>query len=402
MYFMTNNFCGFKASLVLKKVRIMPLLGIFTMLFIFRVLDSLLVPSIILNTLNLFSLLALVWIFVEKEKVTLSLDEIILIWFLIYAFLHVPFTPILLVINVFVENEISLGIIFYPIMVTALLILCQKADLNKLLVFILRKTVFKILIFLTAMLFFIILLTLNNIRYLSEHSLIALPLLIPILGGLIHAIKLIHKNTTIIPNNYHDAKKLLMLLDIKAEKATDIAELKEMLTESIDLMKLELPHASVTIPNTANTTFEIFIRHTIESIKVEKKFNTKILSNIQFSEKYDEINDIKFAYMMGLLLEHALDTLTKRPIFIKITSSKHKALIRVSCEYKFKKNLNDLEASLLGNEAITHSKNHLLKLKSLIDEHNGQVTITREKNIQEQADYLSICLIFKKEGEPVE
>ena len=398
---MTNNLCGFKTSLALKKMKIIPIFGIFTALLIFRTLVPFIIPSTAFNTLNFFSSLILVWMFIERKKVVLSLDEIIIIWLLTYTALHILFAPFILIITIFITNEITTGIAVYTVMGLGVVILCQKIDLNKLLVFVLRKTIFKILIFLIALFFFIILLTLSDFRYLFEHNLIALPFIILILVGLVHTIKLIHQNTTIIPSHYHDAKKLLMLLDIKAENATDVEELKEMLAESIDLMNLELPLSDIAISNTEGTDFKLFIKHAIESIKAEKKSNTRIISNIQFSEKYREINDIKLAYMIGLLLEQALSTLTKRPIFIDITLSKDAVSMRIAYEYKFEKNQQHLETYLLDH-AVIHSKVksnfHLVKLKSLVNIHNGQITVAREKNAQDQIDYLSICLTFEKEG----
>jgi hypothetical protein len=219
---------------------------------------------------------------------------------------------------------------------------------------------------------------------------------------LVQAIKLIHRNTAIIPEAYHDAKKLMMLLDIKAEKAIDVGELKDLLSESVVLMNLQLPNANASISNTEDANFTRFIKRTIESTKIDKRSNAKIISNIQFSDRYNEINNIKLGYMMGLLLEHALDTLTKRPIFIDINSSKDRILIQVAYEYKFEKNLIQLKNFLVDNDFDRSKINNnlcLLKLKSLVETLNGKSVITREKNIHEQVDYLSISLIFSEAGD---
>ena len=405
VYFMTNNLCGFKASIAFKKIRVIPAISILTAFFTFHALSAFLLSEAVYGTLIPFTLLIFVWLFVEKKKVILSLDEIILIWFLIYAVIHLLFIPFLVIIRIFAATETHISLLMYIIGTIATVILCQKWDFNKLLIFILRRIIFKILCFLIAMLFFLISFTLNDIRDILEHSLIILPFLISALVGLTHTIKLIHQNTAIIPDAYHDTKKLLMLLDIKAQKATDVDKLKDMLSESMDLMNLRLPNLCPSVSNTEDINFEKFIKRTIESVKIDKKSNTKIISNIQFSDKYSEINDLKLAYMIGSLLDHALDTLTKRPIFIDITSSKHHFLIQISCEYKFEKSIKHLKNFLVDNEIVRakiENNFNLSKLKSIVDTYNGGITIAREKNSQEQVDYLSICLIFEKEGGSLE
>ena len=406
VYFMTNNFCGFNASIALKKIKIIPAISILTTYTIFHTLSLLILHDSIHQALKFFILLILTWVFVEKKKISFSLDEIALIWLLIYALNFLLFVPIPLIIGTFTTNTLIIAsLTFIPASISTV-ILCQKLDFNRLLIFILRRTTLRILIFLAVMLFLVSSSIFNHhSRAFLEHSLIILTFFVPALIGLLYTIRLTHQSTAVVPEAYHDAKKLLMLLDIRAEEATDFSKLNEMLAQSVDLMDLKLPGSDPTDSTTVSANFEKFLERTIESMKMGKKSNVKVISNIQFSDKYGEVNDIKLAYMTGLLLEYALDTLTKRPIFVDITSLKHHAQIRVSCEYKFEKSLEHLENFLLDNE-IVHSKVKdnfsLSKLKSIVDSHNGKSVITNEKNNQEQVDYLSICISFGKEGDSLE
>ena len=405
VYFMTNNFCGFKSSIAFKKIKIIPTISILTAYTIIHILILFTFYITVYHTLNLFILLILTWLFVEKKKISFTLDEIALIWLLIYAVIHLLFIPIPLIVRTFTTSELIIITLTFVLASLATIVLCQKLDFNKLLVFILRRTILRILIFLAVMLFLVNSSILNYHRDPLEHSLVLLTFFVPALIGLIHTVKLTHQSTAVVPDAYHDAKKLLMLLNIKAEEATDFNKLNEMLAHSVDLMNLRLPNPHLIDSDTVSANFEKFLKRTIESIRMSKKSNTKIISDIQFLDSYSEVNDIKIAYMTGLLLEYALDTLTKRPIFIDITSSKHNALIRVSCEYKFEKNLRYLESLLLENEIVpskTKNNFNLSKLKSIVDVHNGKSVVTREKNIQEQVDYLSISIIFEEEGDSLE
>jgi len=402
IYLLTNNLCGLKTTIAFRKIKIIPAIGLIIAFFIFYALGQTFLPRLVYISLSALSLPLLIWLSIDKKKIILSLAEVVLIWFLIYVMLNIMALPFMAIATVLATTETGIIFITYFVTTIIIVILCQKLDFNRFLVFILRRTIFKVLIFFVALLLFITAATIDYLGEIFEHGFISLPLLILALTGLIHTIKLVHQNTTIIPEAYHDAKKLLMLLDIKAKKTTDVSELKEMLAESIDLMNLQLPGTIPSVGHTEINNFETFIFRTIEAVKKDKKSNTKIISNIQFTDRYDDMNDIKFAYMVGLFLEHVLDKLTKRPIFINIISSKKNASIQISCEYKFENNLKHLENFFL-NSHISHLKTknnfNLLKLKSLLDIHDGKTVITREKNIQEGVDYLSVYFIFGKAGE---
>jgi len=401
VYFVTNNFCGFKASVALKKIRIIPTICILAAYTLFYILTLFFLPLRIQHNLNFLPLLILTWLFVEKRKVSFSIDEIALIWLHIYAIVHL-FIAIPFITTLFIAGTLINAALTFIIAAITTIFLCQKLDFNRFLVFVLRRITLRLLIFLTVMLYRVISTILNPQEAFVEDSLLNLVLFIPALIGLIYTLRLTHQSTAVVPDAYHDAKKLLMLLDIKAEEATDFSDLNAMLAHSVELMNLQLPDANLPDSNSADACFEKFIIRTIESIKADRKTNTQVIPNIQFSDKHHEVNDIKIAYMVGLLFEHALETLTKRPIFVDVSLAEHNALIRVSCEYKFEKRLKNLENFLFDNEAISSKikKNfNLSKLKSLVDTHNGELIITREKNTQEQVDYLSICITFNGDGD---
>ena len=407
VYFLTNNFCGFKSSIAIKKIKIIPIISILVIYTLFHALILHLLPmegvyhnltGEVYHDLNFLGLLILTWLFVEKRKVSFAIDEIAIIWLSIFAIVH--FLILLLMIaSSFINNELIVVILTFILSSAIVVALCEKVDFNRFLVFILRRITLRILIFLTVIICLIALYILINHQ---DLVILVLVLFIPSLLGLIHTIRLTHQSTAIVPDAYHDAKKLLMLLDIKAEEATDFTQLNEMLAHSVELMNLQLPDYDLSVSNDASADFEKFIIRTIESIKMDKKANAHLVPNIQFSDRHHEVGDIKIAYMVGLLLEHALDTLTKRPIFIDVSSGKYDAAIRVSCEYKFEKRLKNSDNFLLEGETVStiiKKSFNLSKLDSMVKAHNGELNIVGGKNTGEQVDYLTIHVVFKKEGD---
>lgn len=404
-YLLTNNLCGFKASVAMKNMKLLPGILMFLLFFcssfFLLYLNLLPIPDVFVGLLNPIPMFLATLIFIEKKKVSLSVDEKILVWLHVYTLGHLLFLILILVFSTFILNGSLLGYVSYFIGTLIIVISCQKLDFNKLLVFTLRKNLFKFLTFIIALLFFIISITFAEIHNLSSHRLLIFPFLVIVLVGLIYTIGKVHQNTLIIPEAYHDTKKLLMLLDIKAEEATDIAELKDMLSESITLMNLQLPHAYTTAALDADSPFEKLMQRTIDYLRKNRRSNVKIISNIRFTGDFQEINRIKSAYMLSQLLEYVLSTLTKRPIYVDISSSFDQLSLGVSCEYKFERNLGSIQKFFVHDEEVREEiadNMGLLKLKSLVSRHKGEALITRDKHFKEHVDYLTISLFFKKEG----
>ena len=398
MYFMTNACCGFKFSVALKKIKVFPVVGVFVLLFLIRTSFPFLTSTWIADIFFATTLLIISWSFFEKEKVVLNFVERAFILLFIYSIAYIITLHLKIILNYFIENEVAVGFTLHTSIILAVLLFCQKIDFNKLLISFFRIPFPKICIFIVAAISFSIFVSTNNIRNVSKLKTLLPTATLALLIPLVHYIKKIYRMTTIIPNDYHDAKKLLLLLDIKSEEATNVEELKSLLSESVDLMNLKLPPVPF---NSKHKNFEAFIKHTIEAIKIEKKSKVKIHSDIQFLDAYNTLNDIKTSYILGLLLNHALATLIRYPIFVNITSSKSEATIQISYEYRFEKEQQRLEHALLNGKSLCRKDGcHLLKLKNFIELCNAKVSITRNEKYLDNIDYLSICLTFKGEGDP--
>jgi len=396
VYFVTNNFYGFKLSIAARTIKLLPAIGVLAIYLLLQLLIALVVTTASYQLLIPINLLIPIMIIVERKKANLALDGIALTWFLAQALICLLLIPLLVTL----VSSAPIMIIYSFITAIAML-LCQKLDFNKPMVLILRQTIFKTITCLLAIVFLLIALTIVEINRLVEYSLIVGTVITPIVISLTRIISMAHQDTAVTPNKFHDAKKLMMLLDIKTAEEANIEILKAMLAESIELMNLQLPAPEPTTASTKDKKFETFINRTIESMKVDKKTNTKIISNIEFIDTYNGINIIKLAYIIWLLLEYAIDTLTKRPIYIDITSTKASILIQLSYEYQSSKNYHHLQEYFIDSEPVQSkivSNFNLSKLKSLVDEYDGKLTITKNNDLKKQVNYLLVGLIFRKEA----
>jgi len=396
VYFVTNNFYGFKLSIAARTIKLLPAVGVLAIYLLLQLMIALVVTTASYQLLISINLLIPIMIIVERKKANLALDGIALTWFLAQALICLLLIPLLVTL----VSSAPIMII-YSFTTAIAMLLCQKLDFNKPMVLILRQTIFKTITCLLAIVFLLIALTIVEINGLVEYSLIVGTVITPIVISLTRIISTAHQDTAVTPNKFHDAKKLMMLLDIKTAEEANIEILKAMLAESIELMNLQLPAPEPTTASAKDKKFETFINRTIESMKVDKKTNTKIISNIEFIDTYNGINIIKLAYIIWLLLEYAIDTLTKRPIYIDITSTKASILIQLSYEYQSSKNYHHLQEYFIDSEPVQSkivSNFNLSKLKSLVDEYDGKLTITKNNDLKKQVNYLLVGLIFRKEA----
>lgn len=402
IYFMTSNLCGFKAIDVFKNLSIILIIS-FVVFFLFFFYS---LPSTIYAPLTPILMIFTTFGLVKIQKVNLLFNEKFFIWLHYYILANALLIPITIITDMpfFPFPFYLLRYFIYGLGVILIIYLCQKLDLNKLLIFVLRRTSLKITFFIVASFFIFFSFTSTHLKRILGHHFLLLMLSIPILIGAFYAIKHIHQSTTLMPEAYHDVKKSMMLLHLRAEKITHLSELTALIDESIQLkdLKLPTPTTSLFLPKSEQERFEKLIKETIELAKIDRQTGVAIVSTVHFTSHHSEINDIKLAYMLSLLLEYFLDSLTQKPIYININSSQDQLIIGLSSEYKFEKSRKNLEL-FLGEDHYSPPKTsnqfNLLRLKSLIIDHNGKTTITVKKHSQERTDYLFVDLDFKKRSD---
>jgi len=355
-----------------------------------RPLSFIVVFIIILLFINIIS---------KKHKMAHSPDEIILIFFSYFIFSQI-IVALSMIPNMIFDSNFTTqfpSLISLITLTTAFLFILNRIDLSKFFIFITYRLAFKVAIFAiasTIALILIFILVAHNASAFSTLFAIGV-LLIVMTIGLWHTLKIAHQYEVVIPEKYHDMRKILTLLNLRAEDAQTVHELKEMIEASIELMGVKVAEPSRVEANEP-VDFEAFIKTNIESLKLNLQSNSEIRTNIQYFEPHKRVSAMNINYMLGILLENALETGTTYPIIVDILSTEHILFIKVANEApkSIPQNLENLLAKGYSTKGKVGRGFGLSKLKKLVEKYDGSITISQEMNAHEQVKYILFTLNF--------
>lgn len=400
-YFIANNLIGNKIKHALKSFTYKEGLLLVFLIVTMIVLDpekdhfrlpffDWIIPIIILLTITI--------IVVKNRNSSYTIDETILMFLMIHLLTFLAILPVVILSLVFSHMPL---IIFVATMIAStviLLLIVDKMDLNKLLVYIIHRLALKISIFvvslIASLLFFFII---------TIYDLHATQILIPsgvfailIAVGLVYTLKVAHQYEIVVPEKYYNIKKILTLLNLKAEHVQTVDELKEIIGATIELMNIKVVKPETEKSENEPEDFEAFIKTTINSLKLNHQSTVEIKTNIQYFESHKSINTMNITYMLGVLLENALETGTPYPILVDVLSTEHILLIKVANETK-PKTSQELNRMLVKGYSTKRKIGRgfgLSKLKSLVESHQGNLTISQEMNKEVEANYIAFTLNF--------
>jgi len=337
-------------------------------------------------------------IIVKKQKMAHSPDEIILMFFGYFIF-----SQIIVVTStvpaMFLNSSTPFPFLICLVILTMIfLYFLNRTDLSKFFVFITYRLAFKVAIFAIAS----IIALLSIFTYVTNHprtfsTLLSISIILIIMAvGLWHTLKIAHQYEVVIPEKYHDMRKILTLLNLKAYDAQTTEELKEMIEATIDLMGIKVAEPIKKIDEDEPVDFEAFIKTNIESLKLNLASDTEVHTNIQYFDPHKLVSAMNINYMLGILLENALETRTTYPIIVDILSTSNILFIKVSNETPMNtpQNLENMLAKGYSTKGKIGRGFGLPKLKKLVEKHDGTITVSQEVNVAEQVNYISFTLNF--------
>jgi len=213
--------------------------------------------------------------------------------------------------------------------------------------------------------------------------------------GFASTLKDAHQYELIVPEKFHDTKKILTLLNIKSHDATSIDELKVAIDSAVDLMGIKVANLTPKL-HCEPDNFEAYILSTIDSMKLNHKSDTQVKTNIQYFEAHKKVSAINISYMLGILLENALETKTSYPIEIDILATEHVLFIKISNEAEAitQTDIKNIYSKGFSTKGKVGRGFGLPKLKKLVESFDGTISITADINAREQVKYLTFTLNF--------
>jgi len=333
--------------------------------------------------------------FLSKQlKVRISRTDTILVYFLVYLISHVVVIPSFLLFSSLNLSIITVSFSTFGATLATLFLLFAFIDLTLLYKLVTEKFIVKLIIFMLFAMFVVSFAIFNfNAEQVVGASILLVILFAIAINGLYYMFKFAHEYMNVMPNKYHDVRKILALLNSKMSDITELEEIKEANRTAIELLNIE-PVLKEEVSTKTKNKFEALMLDTIVFIQKENHSLTEIIHDIEYESVHPVVDDMKIAYLLGILLENAIQTMTRKPIYVEIFSTSRFVGIKVSNEAKHRE--KDRLETMLSRGIPTNGKIGrgfgLAKLKQTVKKYKGKVSITQEQ--RGKTNYLSIVVRF--------
>ena len=333
----------------------------------------------------------------KRNNFKIILDEILIMFLIYFLIVNILITSALMPLTTIDDIGDFLYVVVAIILTTIFLCFLDKIDFNKLFVFISHRLALKITIFsiflISLLMFFLI--PVGALNFLQTSIPLGIFISLVIIG-LAYTLKIAHQYEVVVPEKYHDMKKILTLLNLKAGNLLTVEDLREAVGATIELMEVKVTKSECQKSEDEPEDFKTFIEDTINSLKLNHKSKVEIRMNIQYFEPHKTVSTMTITHMLGILLENAIESKTKCPVFVDILSTEHILFIKVAneTESKTSQELGSMLAKGYSTKARVGRGFGLSNLKKLVEKHQGNLTISQEMNSEVQANYLVFMLNF--------
>jgi len=392
-YFVICALLGFRSVEAVKELSFK--IGAFALGYaIFMGMVSLLWEDFRYQAVAVVVMIGLVYFLSKQLKVKLNRTDIILLYFLLYLIPHIIVIPSLLLFSSLNLSIVVVSFSTYSATLATLFLLFAFIDLTLLYKLVTTKFIVKLIIFILFAMFVVSFAILNfNAGNIVEYIWLFIVLVTIAVNGLYYMFKFAHEYMNVMPNTYHDVRKILALLNSKMNDITELEELKQAHQTAIELLNIEpVPKEEVSVET--KNSFEALMLDTIAFIQKENHSMTEIIHDIEYESAHSVVDDMKIAYLLGILLENAIQTMTRKPIYVEIFSTSRFVGIKVSNEAKHHE--KDRLEAILSQGIPTNGKIGrgfgLAKLKQAVKKYKGKVSVSQEQ--KGKNNYLSVVVRF--------
>lgn len=381
-YFLTHNLIEKKLEISKKIVLLGIICGISTGILAYY-LDVSLYKLIV--TLNMFILLE----YISKKRIY----ELLIMYEIM--FVYMSFLQIILLIfigNIPLEQAYVL-LLIQTLILLIVVLLHKKIPLYKIFNIIQKQILLQLLFFIGNL---IILMTMwyYSFDYVNMQldTLYTLLLFIIALFGSYQALKNIFFYTNRVPTQLHDVKNILMGLYISSHSTEDIKIIRKELNKSLEIIGIDMHIEDVQVNEHKNNML-LFI----DQIRDKYHSPARLDSDIEFYEDNIKIARSVILYMLGVLLDNAIESGTKKDIYIKIRVASNYLLVSVANEYE-RKSTDDFDKMFqvkYSTKSNQLSGYGLPNLSKVVEKHGGEIQVEYTYNKQQVSNYLKISIEIK-------
>jgi len=208
--------------------------------------------------------------------------------------------------------------------------------------------------------------------------------------GLFATIKRIFFYTNKVPAQLHDVRNILMGLSISVHSTSDSQKIKKEVDTSLTILGINSVSKSITLDDYHNsiTTF-------INQKKQIGHSHIKFVTDIKYLESHINITLSAILYMLGVLIDNAIESGTKKPIYINVSITEESLLISVANEYR-KKSEDEFQKMFQDGYSTKQKQGRghgLANLSKFVRLHGGEIGLNH-KYKEEGCEYLTISIFI--------
>jgi|GEM_PF-1809706 len=218
--------------------------------------------------------------------------------------------------------------------------------------------------------------------------------IIIIFFSLYQILKRIFFYTNKVPMQLHDMKNLLMGIYLSACSTSDVTIIRNELDKVLEIIDVDIGIKDI-IMNDYNQNILSFINQKkSKTVYYEPIF----LTDISYHEPNKKVSFSVFLYILGVLLDNAVESGTRKEIIIKISVIEESLLLSVSNEYQ-KKSAGDFN-KMFQERYSTKKENisrgyGLSNLSKVVAGFGGTILLKEEYNKEQKSDYITIAIEVK-------
>jgi len=189
----------------------------------------------------------------------------------------------------------------------------------------------------------------------------------------------------------HDIKNLLMGIHLSAYSTSNVAVIRKELDIVQEIVDIDINIKSININN---------YNQNISSFITQKRgratyYKPTFLTDISYYEPNKKVSFSVLLYMLGVLLDNAVESGTKKAIIIKISVIEESLFLSVSNEYQ-RKSVDDFNKIFQKRYSIKEESTSrgygLSNLIKVVTDYGGIILLKEEYNKEQKSDYINIMI----------
>jgi len=335
-------------------------------------------------------ILILMFKFITKKK----LPDVLIIFAITYLCIVLIQILCLQLINILRISENYSFLLVEILTSIVVMFIYIKIPLYKLYNTIEKEILLKLSIFILAGM---LLLTLfyYNFEYTSSYILCFSLLITVTFFCLFQTLKRIFFYTNKIPIQLHDMKNLMMGIQISAHSTSDANVIRNEIDKILEIIDIGMSDINFNIDDYSQNVLS-FIN--LKKSKVEYDKLT-FLTDIGYYEPHAKVSFSVILYMLGVLLDNAIESGTKKAIIVKVYVIEESLYLSVSNEYNKKStdDFNKMFQERYSTKEETHSRGYgLSNLSKVVADYDGKILLQEEYNTEQKSNHITIAVEIKR------